>query len=112
MKFSVSEVGLYKLVTISETQNSISELTELKSIVESSLRHGDRHMAVKFTDASYMYSGAISVLVTCYRLLREQGGNICIVEPHDRVRELLCQMNIDTFIDICSKEEELLTRID
>ena len=111
MKITVTDVGLYKLVTVSETQNSISELADLKSIVESALRHGDRHIAVKFTDASYLYSGAISVLVTCYRMLREQGGNICIVEPHDRVRDLLTQMNIDTFMDICTREDDLYSRI-
>ncbi len=111
MKIDVSDVGMYKLATVSETKNSISELSELQEIVEDSLRRGSRYIAVKFTDASYLYSGAISVLVTCYRIIRDHGGNICIVEPHARVHDLLTQMNIDSFMDICTSEAELCSRL-
>ena len=111
MKIEVTDVGMYKLVTVSETKNSISELSELQSIVEESLRSGSKHIGVKFTDASYLYSGAISVLVTCYRLIKDRGGNICIVEPHARVQDLLTQMNIDSFMEICSSESELCTKL-
>ena len=109
MKIVQSDFGMYKLITVSETKNVIPELAELKLIVEDTLARGGRHIAVKFTDASYLYSGAISVLVTCYRLLHDKGGNICIVEPHQRVNDLLIQMNIDSFINICGSEDELLT---
>ena len=111
MKIDVSDVGMYKLVTVSETQNVISELRQLKTVVEDCLKNGHRFIAVKFADASYLYSGAISVLVSCYRLIRDTGGNICIIEPHERIHELLCQMNIDTFIDICTTEGELFARL-
>ena len=110
MKLGVTTKGSYKVITIHDSLKVISDLTSLKSEIEKTLRKGERHIAVSFSDASYLYSGAISVLVTCYRMVREEGGDLCIIEPQGRVMELLIQMNIDRLIDIYESEDQLLTK--
>lgn len=109
MKLKLSSKGKYKIVTIYDPLKVISDLAELKKIIENFLKDGEKFIAVNFADASYLYSGAISVLILCYRMIRDQGGNLCIVEPHKRILELLMQINIDSLIDICHDEDDLLT---
>jgi anti-sigma B factor antagonist len=108
MKLEVSTKGKYKVITIHDSLKVISDLTSLKTEIEKFLKQGEKNIAVSFSDASYLYSGAISVLVTCYRMVREEGGDLCLIEPQDRVAELLDQMNIDRLIDIYESEEQLL----
>jgi anti-sigma B factor antagonist len=100
--------GGYKIIIIYEPLKVIADLTEFKLEIEKLLELGEKKIAVNFSDASYLYSGAISVLITCYRMIREKGGSLCIIEPQERVLELLNQMNIDSLIDIFGSEEEML----
>lgn len=108
MKLDVSTKGKYKIITIHDSLKVISDLSSLKTEIEKHLERGEKNIAVSFSDASYLYSGAISVLVTCYRMVREEGGDLCIIEPQERVAELLDQMNIDRLIDIYESEDQLL----
>lgn len=108
MKLDVSTIGRYKVITIHDSLKVISDLAALKTEIEKYLEQGEKNIAVSFSDASYLYSGAISVLVTCYRMVREEGGDLCLIEPQERVSELLDQMNIDRLIDIYESEDQLL----
>ena len=110
MKLDVSTKGNYKVITIHDSLKVISDLTLLKSEIEKILGQGEKLIAVSFFDASYLYSGAISVLVTCYRMVREEGGDLCIIEPQERIMELLIQMNIDRLIDIYESDDQLLDK--
>ena len=107
MKMETKQVGSYTMITIYDELKVIADLTDFKLEIEKRLELGERKIAVNFADASYLYSGAISVLITSYRIIREKGGNLCIVEPQERVLELLVQMNIDSLIDIYKSEEDL-----
>jgi len=98
----------YKMIKITEPLNVISDLTELKSLIEGYLENNEKNIAVSFTDASYLYSGAISVLISCYRMVQGEGGHLCIVEPNKELSDLLNQMNIDSIIDIYTSEVGLL----
>jgi anti-anti-sigma factor len=80
----------------------------LKTTVEQCLKKGQKYIAVNFTEASYLYSGAISVLISCYKMIKEHDGHLCIIEPQQRVMDLLIQMNIDSLVDIYKSEQELL----
>lgn len=108
MKLDITTKGKYKVITIHDSLKVISDLTALKTEIEKHLDQGEKYIAVNFSDASYLYSGAISVLVTCYRMVREEGGDLCLIEPQEKVAELLDQMNIDRLIDIYESEAQLL----
>ena len=110
MKLDISTIGYYKVITIHDSLKVISDLNSLKSEIEKTLEQGEKLIAVNFSDASYLYSGAISVLITCYRMVREEGGDLCIIEPQAKIMELLIQMNIDRLIDIYESEDQLLSK--
>ncbi len=110
MNIETKSVGNYKVITIYEPLKVIADLAEFKTEIEKHLALEETNIAVNFADASYLYSGAISILITCYRLIHEKGGHLCIVEPQQRVLELLVQMNIDSLIDIYKSEEELIEK--
>jgi anti-anti-sigma factor len=107
MKIDASVRGKYRVIRIENPLKVISDLTELKTLVEGYVQKGERYIAVNFTDASYLYSGAVSVLVNCYKLVREKQGDLCIVEPNRTLLELLKQMSIDAIIDIYASEQDL-----
>ncbi len=107
---NISENGIYRIITIDEPLKVIADLTVLKTEIERLLGAGQKFIGVNFSDASYLYSGAISILITCYRMIKEKNGSLCIIEPQPRVHELLAQMNIDSLIDIYKSEEEMLSK--
>jgi anti-anti-sigma factor len=108
MRIEAYGKGAYKVIRIESPFHVISELTELQSLIEGYVQNDDVYIAVNFSDASYLYSGAISVLINCYKLIRSKNGDLCIVEPNQGLLELLRQMNIDAIIRIYASEDELL----
>jgi anti-anti-sigma factor len=109
MKIEIYERGIFQIIKIGGPFKAISQLEELQALIEMYLRHGRAHIAVNFTDASYLYSGAISVLVQCYKKTKEMGGQLCIVEPNPALLKLLDQMNIPAVIKVLDSEEALPT---
>jgi anti-anti-sigma factor len=107
MRIEVYQKGLYKIIKIEEPLNVIADLTELKSLIDGYLQKQVKHIAVNFSDTTYLYSGAISVLVNCYKMIKECHGDLCVVEPNREIMDLLRQMNIDAIIDLYASEEEL-----
>ncbi|MBD3391872.1 MAG: hypothetical protein GF418_07420, partial [Chitinivibrionales bacterium] len=75
MRIEASSKGMYRLIRIHSPLKVISDLTELKSLIEGYVDEDDVYIAVNFTDASYLYSGAISVLVNCYKMIRSKQGD-------------------------------------
>jgi anti-anti-sigma factor len=107
MKIESAQKGAYRLIRIEEPLKLISDLSELKSLIEGYVQNGDRYIAVNFTDASYLYSGAIAVLVNCFKLIHNRQGDLCIVEPNKALLELLSQMNIDSIMRIYTSEKDI-----
>jgi anti-anti-sigma factor len=107
IKIEVYNRGKYRIVKIRSPMNVISDLTELNALITGYLKSGFENIAVSFTDSSYLYSGAVSVLINCFKMVREHGGDLCILEPNANLLDLIMQMNIDSIIDVYSHEDEL-----
>ncbi len=108
MDLSVKKNGTFTIIHIQDRIKVISDLSNFKDVLEKKLDEGEKNIAVNFSDASYLYSGAISVLVTCYRMIMDKGGKLCIIEPQPKVLELLMQMNIDSLITIYDSEDDMI----
>ncbi|MBD3316557.1 MAG: STAS domain-containing protein [Chitinivibrionales bacterium] len=109
MKIEIYEKGIFQIIRFSGPVKAIAQLEELQALIELYLRHGRVNIAVIFTDTSYLYSGAIAVLVQCYKKTSEKGGRLCIVEPNRDLLALLEQMNIPSVIDVFDSEDALPT---
>ncbi len=110
MKFKFYSKGIFKVIVIEDSIDIIADLTELKDTIIQYLEKGHKNIAVQFLNATYMYSGAISVLISCYRMIKDQNGHLCILEPQKRLQYLLERMNIGSLITICKSEDELMTQ--
>jgi len=107
MKIDIHPRGIYQILKIEEELNVISDLSELRFLIEGYLRQGKRHIAVSFTNASYIYSGAIAVLIDCYKKIKEGNGDLCIIESHNEILQIFRFLNIDKFISIFPSEREI-----
>lgn len=107
MDYSIAKHNSYTIITISDSINIISELTELKDIINEQLKKGNLNIAVKFLNADYLYSGAISVIVSSYKTIHEQNGELCIIESDGNIMNLLDQMCITNIIPVHSSIDSL-----
>jgi anti-anti-sigma regulatory factor len=95
MKIDIHTNGDYQVLKIEEDLQVISDLSELKFLVEGYLKRGRRFVAVGFTTASYIYSGALAVLIDCYKKIAKEGGDLCIIEPNTEMLGIFTILNID-----------------
>lgn len=107
MVIETSENGKYQILRIKEKKNVITNLEELKDLITGYLERGKNYIAVSFTDATYIYSGAIKVLIACHKLISENGGQLCIIEPDPSLFDILENLNIDRVINIYVSEKYL-----
>jgi anti-anti-sigma factor len=107
MKIDIYTNGKYQILKIEEGLQVISDLSELKFLIEGYLRRGKKYIAVGFTNASYIYSGAIAVLLDCYKKISKEGGDLCIIEPNEDILGIFKVLNINKILKIYKTEDEL-----
>lgn len=107
MKIDIRSTGIYQVLKIEEELHVISDLSELRFLIEGYLKQGKCHIALNFTNASYIYSGAIAVLIGCYKKIKEGNGDLCIIEAHREILQIFRFLNIDRFIHIYASEKEI-----
>jgi len=107
MKIETYQKGIYQIIKVQDTGHAINNLTELHDLINGYLKRGTIHIAVSFGDASYIYSGAISVLINCYRQVESHNGSLSIIEPDPGLFDILETLNIHNVIKIYVSEEYL-----
>ena len=106
MKLETYNLGKYQVVKIHD-EKRIDNLSELRDLVYGYLNRGKIHIAIGFSNASYIYSGAISILIDCYKKIQDVGGSLCIIEPDPGLFDILETLNIDRVINIYVSEQYL-----
>jgi anti-anti-sigma factor len=107
MKIEISQRGTYQVLQIEEELNVISDLTELRFLIRGYLNQGKKHIAVSFVNASYIYSGAIAILIDCFKLIKEEGGDLCIIESNPELRTILQTLHLDQIIKMHKSLDDL-----
>ena len=100
MKIETYEHGVYQIVRVQDDDHAISNLAELRDLINGYLKRGKINIAVSFCNASYIYSGAVSILINCFRMVEEHGGSLCIIEPNPTLFEILETLNIHNVIKV------------
>jgi anti-sigma B factor antagonist len=106
MKIETYTSGIYRVLKIGG-ELAISELQELKLLIEGYIESDEKHIAVNFCDVSYLFSGAIAVLINCYTTLRDRTGELCLIEPKPEMMDLLKIVGIDSIISIYNSDNDL-----
>lgn len=107
MKIETYEKGVYQIVKVQDDDHTINNLSELRDLIIGYLKRGKIHIAVSFCNASYIYSGAVSMLISCYQMAEEHKGSLCIIEPDPGLFDILETLNINNVINIYVSEAYL-----
>ena len=110
MKIETYQKRGYQVIRIFEEWDVISDLSELRDLVVGYLNRGRKHLAVSFSDASYIYSGALKILINCHKLVKEQEGSLSIIEPNPKLLNILDALSINHVISIYVSEDFLPER--
>ena len=109
MNIDISVSSGFQVITIEDELSIISELSELRFLIEGYISEGKNNIAVRFTNTSYIYSGAIAVLIDCYKKIKNVGGDLCIIEGNLQIISIFRMLNIDRVIHIFKTADELQT---
>ena len=107
MNLAISVHSGYQVITIEDDLSIISELSELRFLIEGYITEGKNCIAVSFTNTSYIYSGAIAVLIDCYKKIKNVGGDLCIIEGNPQIISIFRMLNIDRVIKIHKSVDDL-----
>ena len=107
MKIQTYPKGIYQILRIEDDVQVISDLSELQFLIEGYLRQGKRNIAVSFTGATYIYSGAIAVIVQCYKKIKEGKGDLCIIESKREMLTIFEHLGISKIIPVHQSEDDL-----
>jgi anti-sigma B factor antagonist len=107
VKIDIHTHGDYQVLKIEEELSVISDLSELMYIIQGYLQQGKRYIAVEFNAISYIYSGAVAVLISCYKKLKSEDGDLCIVEPNKDISSVLELINVNKIISVYQSEDDL-----
>ena len=107
MKIEISSKGYYQILRIQDEFSVISDLSELTYLIKGYIKQGKKHIALGFSNASYIYSGAVAVLMDCYKELTEDEGELCIIEPNKELKEIFSTLGIDKICKIYETEDDL-----
>jgi len=108
MKINITPHQDYQVVRIEDELEIITDLSELKFLIDGYISVGKHKIAVAFSNTSYIYSGAIAVLMSCHNTLSEYDeGELCIVEPNKEIQWIFSKLNIDKVLNIYDSIDEL-----
>jgi len=107
MNIHIYPRGVYQILKIEEDLQVISDLSELRFLIEGYLKQGKRHIAVNFATASYIYSGAIAVLIDCFKKIKDGKGELAILEPKTEIKSIFSSLGIDRLIPVYDSDENL-----
>jgi anti-sigma B factor antagonist len=80
----------------------------LKSSIRSRLDEGGRHMVIDLSEADFIDSTAIGVLVATLKRLREEGGSLAVVCERANVRNIFEIVGLDDVIPLHRSRDDAL----
>jgi anti-sigma B factor antagonist len=76
----------------------------LRKIMVDLVEKGNKHIALNMTDVAHVDSAGLGELVRSHTSLRKQGGQLKLVNPHAKVRELLQMTMLSKVFDVQDDE--------
>ena len=110
MKIDIHTHGDYQVLRCEEELSVISDLSELLFIIQGYLQQGKRYIAIGFSTTTYIYSGALAVLINCLKKVKAEGGDLCIIEPNPEIISILAMINISKVIPVYKSIDDLPQR--
>ena len=107
MDIDHTEQGKYQIIKIKDEIAVIANLSELRTLIEGFLKQDKNFIAISFSSASYLYSGALAVLIDCFKKIMNKKGELCLVESHPEMLSIFRYLHIDQFIPVYTSLDDL-----
>ena len=89
-------------------ENNGPELVELANNV---LSKGIAYCLLDISNARYINSSGIGVLITLLTKFRNKNGDLYLINPSDHVNKLLIMTKLKAIFNVAASEEEVLKKI-
>ena len=83
------------------------DICKLSKALEEVREKGTLRIAIDVSEASFLDSSALGVLILNYKILARNDGVISILHPTPYMRQLLTNSNLDTVLPLVEREEDL-----
>jgi anti-sigma B factor antagonist len=80
----------------------------LKGKVKDLMQQGATHVMLNMTDVTYVDSAGLGALVGVSLSARHQGREITLVNPSQRLLDLLCMARLRHVVKVCDSEAQAL----
>lgn len=84
---------------------------QLLEEVNNAINQGVVQCAVDISEVRYINSSGIGVLITILTKFRNQGGEVCIVNPSDHVKKLLIITKLTAIFNITDTVSEAIDKL-
>lgn len=108
-RFPLSEP---QYVQVFEVVGRITETNALNLLgeIDKALAGGRAHLILDLSGVEYMNSSGLRELVNMLKYVTQKGGNLYIINPSDRVRDVLELVGLDTLFDLSPASSLVLSR--
>jgi anti-sigma B factor antagonist len=84
---------------------------DLRRHVDSAIGHGATRLILDLTDATFIDSTTLGILVNALKRLRPRGGRVAVQCPHHDIRDVFEITGIDRMLPVAETRDEALASI-
>jgi|GEM_PF-4046250 len=111
MDYHINHSNGYCIINIGNELSMLSTIDFVQDVVAETLQKGEKRIAVRFRNSSFLSSHSISVLIACNEMIRNAGGEMLIVGGGNELDEYLTTLGIRDRFTLCSEPEELVNHL-
>jgi len=104
MRASTRQIGEITILDISGGITLGEGILLLREIMVDLLAKGNKHILLNLTEVVHVDSAGIGELVRSHTSVRKQGGHIKLVNPNQKVRDLLRMTMLSAVFDVQEDE--------
>ncbi|MFH1760389.1 MAG: STAS domain-containing protein [bacterium] len=107
MQIQITNKGKYVIITLIHSFDEDIDVEYFDSYLKTVIEKGSHFIAIKFSENSHLYSGAISILIRYKKTLREKNGNICILNANESISKAFKILHLDREFKLYTRLEDL-----
>ena len=108
LQISIRESGDVTILDLRGRSTIDGESELLDNRLRKLIANGARRVLLNLTDLTQVDSSGVSVIIDCYVSLRDQGGDLKLLCPRGRVREVLRVLRLLEIIPYFESEAQAL----
>lgn len=104
MKITERHAYNFHILDLSDRLTIKEDLERLEKLLEDILGRGERNIAIRLKDVSYLDSTGSAMLIVCYNTARRAGVRLKFLNPSPHVAKIFEITKLDTIFDIEDEE--------